>query len=187
MAYGITEYPNQFKRQDNFSLDKSSKYKTLAEAETYAKTSPIAYGLQIVGVDENNTLYILYPSDNANENFKLVPFDSIFANYLKYELGSWALTTRIKGVSAVFNFDIKYPIEATHYRIYINDKDVSGQLNIGEEFVTAPIIFQEEGAKISLALEKVENNIKTELIRGHSYITFSDEYVTMGILSTFEN
>lgn len=187
MAFGTTEYPNQFKRQDAFSLDKSCKYKTYAEALTYAKTSPIAYNLQMVGVDETDTLYILLPSDVSGENYKLVPFDSLFTNYLKYELGTWALTTRIEGVTAAFNFDIKFPVEATHYRVYINDEDVSGQIIIGDTFVTAPIMFEQEGAKISVALERIDDsNVTTELIRAHAITVHNNSFVTMGILTTFE-
>lgn len=187
MAFGTTEYPNQFKRQDSFSLDKSSKYKTYAEAKAYAATSPIAFNLQIIGVDENDTLYVLVPSNIDGENYMLVPFDSLFTNYLKYEIGSWALTTRIEGVTAAFNFDIKYPVEATHYRVYINDKDISGQLIIGDTFVTAPVMFEEEGAKISVALERIDDsNVTTELLKAHAITVHNNSFVTMGILTTFE-
>lgn len=186
MAFGTTEYPNQFKRQDAFSLDKSCKYKTLAEAENYARNNPIAYNLQIIGVDETNSLYVLIPSAVSGENYKLIPFDSLFTNYLKYEIGTWALTTRVEGVTAAFNFDVKFPVEATHYRVYINDQDISGQLIIGDTFVTAPIMFEEEGAKISVALERIDNSVTTELIKAHAITVHNNSYVTMGILSTFE-
>lgn len=187
MAFGITEYPNQFKRQDNFSLDKSSKYKTYDEAKAYAASSPIAYNLQIIGVDENDTLYVLVPSNIDGEKYTLIPFDSLFTNYVKYEIGTWALTTRVENVSAAFNFDIKYPIEVTHYRIYINDIDVSGQLTIGDTFVTAPVMFEQEGAKISIALERIDDsNVTSELLRAHVITIHNNSFVTMGILTTFE-
>ena len=37
--YGITEYPNTFKRQGSFPLDKSSKFDNLDEAIEYVPTN----------------------------------------------------------------------------------------------------------------------------------------------------
>ncbi len=39
----ITEYPNSFKRQGAFPLERYSIFNTLTEAEAYAKSNPIAY------------------------------------------------------------------------------------------------------------------------------------------------
>lgn len=187
LQYGTTEYPNTFKRQADFALDKSSRYSTLAEAIAYAKNNPIAYINQIIGVDETGGLYVLQTSEKNNTRFDLIPLESLFINYIKYEIGNWALTTRIEGVTAAFNFDIKYPVEATHYVVYINDEDVSGRLALGETFVTAPIMFNQEGAKITVALEKVDSdNIVTTLIKANAVTIHNNDYVTMGLLTTFE-
>lgn len=46
----ITEYPNTFKRQGAFPLERYSLFNTLAEAQAYASSNPIAYIGQIVTV-----------------------------------------------------------------------------------------------------------------------------------------
>jgi hypothetical protein len=46
----ITEYPNSFKRQDAFPLERYSVFSTYAEAKDYAENSKIAYVTQPIGV-----------------------------------------------------------------------------------------------------------------------------------------
>lgn len=193
MAYGITEYPNQFKRQGAFSLDKTSKFATLLEAQDYAASSPIAYNLQIIGVDETNLLYVLVPSEIDDIQYNILPLDVLSSNHLKYEIGTWALTSRISNnndtqISASFNFDIKYPIVATHYRIFINGNDISGQLNLGTEFVTAPVLFTQDGVDIYMTLERVDSKgITIELLKAKVVKVYNTSLVVMGILTTSEN
>ncbi len=186
MAFGITEYPNQFKRQDSFSLDKSSKYEKLSDAIEYAAHSAIAYNLQIIGVDETSSLYVLQPSNEEDTNYKLIPLDTFFINYLQYKIGTWSITDRIEDITSAFNIDIDYPIEVTHYRIYLNDNDISGQLPIGETFVTAPIIFKQSKNKITLVLERVKENVTQELLKVNAVTVYNNDFVTMGILTTYD-
>lgn len=74
-SYGVTEYPNTFKRQSDFPLDKTSVFKSYEDAANYAANSPIAYGGQIIGVknttNDNYTAYILQPSNDAGHKFTL--------------------------------------------------------------------------------------------------------------------
>lgn len=46
----ITEYPNTFKRQGAFPLERYSLFNTLADAQAYASSNPIAYVGQIITV-----------------------------------------------------------------------------------------------------------------------------------------
>lgn len=77
----ITEYPNSFKRQGAFPLERYSVFPSYQEAKTYAETSKIAYVTQPIGVaykigeevvadyyiigDENGTLIHI---GNSNHN-----------------------------------------------------------------------------------------------------------------------
>lgn len=57
--FAFMEFPMAFSRQDSFPLDKTSVYGSLAEAQTYAQTSPLAYVGQILSVVVNgvSTVY----------------------------------------------------------------------------------------------------------------------------------
>lgn len=70
----ITEYPNSFKRQGAFPLERYSIFNTLDEAKTYAKSNPIAYVGQIITVvDAGGTS--IYKINNAAGD--LVRVDSL--------------------------------------------------------------------------------------------------------------
>lgn len=70
----ITEYPNSFKRQGAFPLERYSVFNTLTEAEAYAKSNPIAYVGQIITVvDAGGTS--IYKINNAAGD--LVRVDSL--------------------------------------------------------------------------------------------------------------
>ena len=49
-SFPFMEFPMAFSRQDSFPLDKTSVYGSLAAAQTYAQTSPLAYVGQVLSV-----------------------------------------------------------------------------------------------------------------------------------------
>lgn len=51
--FAYMEFPMAFSRQGSFPLDKTGVCGSMAEAETYAQTSPLAYVGQILAVVEN--------------------------------------------------------------------------------------------------------------------------------------
>ena len=51
--FAFMEFPMAFSRQDGFPLDKTCVYGSLAAAQTYAQTSPLAYVGQVLAVVEN--------------------------------------------------------------------------------------------------------------------------------------
>ena len=57
----LTEYPNSFKRQGPFPLELYEIYQTLSAAQSYARTSGVAYVGQRLIVDDGDTvtLYII--------------------------------------------------------------------------------------------------------------------------------
>ncbi len=63
--FAFMEFPMAFSRQDGFPLDKTSVYASLAEAETYAKTSPLAYVGQVLSVVENDEAKAYQIKDTA--------------------------------------------------------------------------------------------------------------------------
>ena len=48
--FAFMEFPMAFSRQDGFPLDKTCVYGSLAAAQTYAQTSPLAYVGQVLAV-----------------------------------------------------------------------------------------------------------------------------------------
>lgn len=48
--YSYMEFPLSIKRQDAFPIDKDSVFYSLAEAQEYASSSPLAYPTQVIGV-----------------------------------------------------------------------------------------------------------------------------------------
>ena len=63
--FAFMEFPMAFSRQDGFPLDKTSVYGSLTEAETYAKTSPLAYVGQVLSVVENDEAKAYQIKDTA--------------------------------------------------------------------------------------------------------------------------
>ena len=70
----ITEYPNSFKRQGAFPLERYSVFNTLTEAEAYAKSNPIAYVGQIITVVDAGGTSIYKINNEAGD---LVRVDSL--------------------------------------------------------------------------------------------------------------
>lgn len=48
--YSYMEFPLSIQRQDAFPLDKNSVFYSLAEAQEYASSNPLAYPSQVIGV-----------------------------------------------------------------------------------------------------------------------------------------
>ncbi len=63
--FAFMEFPMAFSRQDGFPLDKTSVYSSLAEAQTYAQTSPLAYVGQVLSVVENGEAKVYKIKDTA--------------------------------------------------------------------------------------------------------------------------
>lgn len=63
-SFAFMEFPMAFSRQDGFPLDKTSVYGSLAEAQTYAQTSPLAYVGQVLSVVADGTATV-YQIKNA--------------------------------------------------------------------------------------------------------------------------
>ena len=73
----ITEYPNSFKRQGAFPLERYSVFYSLNDAQDYAKENSLAYVGQYLVVVENNaaTLYVI---DNIAGYLKKVGFEAAY-------------------------------------------------------------------------------------------------------------
>lgn len=60
-TYAFMEFPLSISRQDAFPLDRNSVFYSLAEAQTYAQTSPLAYVGQLISVvvDGEASAYVI--------------------------------------------------------------------------------------------------------------------------------
>ena len=59
--YSYMEFPLSIQRQDAFPLDKNSVFYSLAEAQEYASSNPLAYPSQVIGVvDETQQAVSIY-------------------------------------------------------------------------------------------------------------------------------
>ena len=161
--FGITEYPNMFKRQGAFPLDGSSVFKSLNDAIEYAKSSPIAYEGQIISVIENNvtTIYTLNKSVVANTNYELSSVTSSSSNDLNdaiininnlinSKVGLWTISQKPNTLEAYLDFDILYPLEANSYEVFFNDESVSTILNLTDEFITTLKTFKDDSTLITI-------------------------------------
>lgn len=147
-SHGITEYPNTFKRQGSFPLDKSSAFDSLVEATEYAESSKIAYAGQIVSVieDDDVRIYLLKKHDDKSKNFKLVniPISTLslddaivnINNLINSKVGIWSVTRIDNTDNAVLDFDITYGIDANSYKVYLNEELVTDKLLLSDEFIT---------------------------------------------------
>lgn len=144
-SYGITEYPNTFKRQGSFPLDKSNVFYSLVEATEYAESNKIAYEGQIISVVENDDVnaYILKKNDDVTKNFKLVNISTNNANndiidindLINSKVGIWSVT-KTTNDDAILDFDIWYGVDANSYKVFFNEELVSDKLLLSDEFVT---------------------------------------------------
>lgn len=174
-SYGYVEHPSTIRRLADFPADESSCFKTYAEAKDYAENNPIAYDTQIIGVKETGEVYQIL-------NKELIPLQSSSINEMRYCFGHWGITELISGISCSFSMDIIYPILADSYRIFIDDSDISNSVDIGESFVSAPIIFENSlNMKIKLYREN------EEMLVLNSIPMFKNEKISCGILTTYKS
>ena len=143
--FGITEYPNTFKRQGSFPLDKSSKFKSLADAIDYAESSKIAYEGQIISVVENDNVnvYLLKRKDDADSGFKLVIIPTISTDVgdfiidmnklINSKVGIWTISKNSKG-NVILDFDIWHAANADSYEVSIDDITLDKKL-LGEDCI----------------------------------------------------
>lgn len=146
-TYGVTEYPNTFKRQASFPLDNSSKFNSLSEATKYAASNPIAYEGQIISVSENGkvSVYVLEISTETNINYKLSGISSSsdesndlnnavinINNLINSKVGIWSATKNSNDSNFYLDFDILYPLEASSFIIYYTDDSCSTMTTIGK-------------------------------------------------------
>ena len=147
-SYGITEYPNTFKRQGSFPLDKTNVFNSLIEANEYAESSKIAYEGQVISVIDSGdvNVYVLKKNDDVTKNFKLVHIsvsssgtnDNIIDmnNLINSKVGIWSITEKSNTNDAILDFDIFYGLDANMFEVYYNDELVSNKLALSDEFIT---------------------------------------------------
>ena len=131
--FGVTEYPNTFKRQAAFPLDQSSKFNTLDEAIEYAKFSLIAYEGQIISVVENDNiaLYMLKQSNGAdNERYELKSIDID-------KVGTWSVCDNANKTKAILDFDIFSPISTNYYEVYFDNYKFGEKMLLTESLATS--------------------------------------------------
>lgn len=64
-SFPFMEFPLSISRQDGFPLDRYSKFDSFEAAQAYARTSPLAYVSQIIGVVENGRASAYMISDTS--------------------------------------------------------------------------------------------------------------------------
>lgn len=173
-TFGITEYPNTFKRQGSFPLDKSCVYNSLLEATQYAESSQIAYAGQLISVIENNNVnvYVLKKHEDVTKNFKLVSLSESngqsdivdINNLINSKVGTWSIT-KSTTEDAILDFDVWYGVTANSYEVFFNEELVSDKLSLSDEFVTNLENFNNDSISIKLKfynddLEAFELNAK---------------------------
>lgn len=195
--YGITEYPNTFKRQASFSLDSTSTWQSYAEAEEYAATNPTAYELQPLTIKDGDKIRFCVlkeaPTGSTitidgvikSRKYMLIDItEYIDKSYNK--IGTFSLTNRIDNLTCELLYDVLYPISADAFDVYLDDKNISGMISTGDNFVTAPIIFDGDTIKLYLDFFKFnvvdERNYPKFLFRVEAKILYKTDDLTLGTL-----
>lgn len=166
-SYGVTEYPNTFKRQGSFPLDKYSKFDSLNEANEYAANNPVAYSGQIISVEENNNvdIYKLVKNINAGTGYILTPIDSfsdesinnILSNVyetLDEKIGLWTMKLNDNN-QLVLDFDIFHSLESNSFSVYVNESLIYEKIKIGND-CNFPL---NDGSSLSDFIENSINNM----------------------------
>ena len=162
--YGVSEYPNTFKRQANFPLDQSSVFYSYAEAEEYAKSNAIAYNGQIIAVstDDSIGVYILYPSAKSDYNFDLLELNGTTP------YGNWYVDTS-EGTTVSLNIDLMLPIKADKYKVLVDDEVEINSTDLSED--------------IQLPLTNIQNN-NVKIIFQKTTDTATIDILTLELIKT---
>lgn len=129
-SFGITEYPNTFKRQESFPLDGSSVFASLEEANNYAKNSKIAYAGQVVSVlDENGIvrIYFLQASEFNGFDLKELTFNNYATDNV---IGSWGAISTPDTNFVEIAVELYYPLEVNCYTIISDDTAINSTYDI---------------------------------------------------------
>lgn len=164
--YGVSEYPNTFKRQANFPLDQSSVFYSYTEAEEYAKSNPIAYNGQIIAVstDDSIGVYVLYPSTKSGYSFDLLELNGTTS------YGNWYVDTS-EGTNVTLNTDLMLPIEADKYKVLVDNEVEIDSTELTED--------------IQLPLTNIQNN-NIKVVFQKTTDTTTLDILTLELIKTCE-
>lgn len=190
-TFGVTEYPNTFKRQGAFPLDKFSVFSSLSSAIEYAKSNSIAYEGQIISVVENDTVtaYTLKKSAESDVNYELTLISASsndsdvsvdltnVTNDINNKIGVWTISEK-SDTGASLDFDLMYPIEADSYEVYFNDESVSEVLSLADEFVTDLEVVTNDSNNITI---KFYNN-SVPIFNVEARVLYKNNIVVLGSL-----
>ena len=169
MAYGISEYPNTFKRQDSFPLDMYSNFKSYEEALNYANYHKASYAGQIITVIENDivSVYYLQKSADSDKRFDLV---SNTQSASSNNVGTW--TGAIIDDSVLFTYDLQLPLNINYIKInnvpYMFTEDIHMTKDLlvnGAEFIFGTTkyenneIIYNDIINVSISVLKETNNL----------------------------
>lgn len=107
---------------------------------------------------------------------------------LQRKIGTWSLSTRIKGISVELYWELFFPVNVTHWRVLINNKDVTGTLNASDSFVTSPVLFGEDEINLTFVFENLDDNGKPyEVFRALTKSLYKTDKTTIGNLLLITN
>ena len=192
-SFGITEYPNSFKRQSSFPIDSSTVFNSLDEATIYAESNPIAYEGQIVSVKNNGdvSVYVLKKHNDDTKNYKLSSLTSVtdnlnnaildLNNLINSKIGVWSISNKPQSTDAFLDFDILYSLEATAYEVFYNEELVSNKLSLTDEFITNLEKFNKENINITIKFynDDAESfEVKAEPVYKNKVVIFGSLHLT---------
>lgn len=187
MAYGVTEYPNTFKRQDAFPLDNTSLFNSMEAALQYInKPNSTAYGGQIISINDNGSysIYVVQIINNAKTLVNIMPQ---ILNNLTYNVGTYCLynyNDDVMNENSELMFDINYPLRASSYSMYLNNSNepVNDELiQIGHSIsIFLGIATFDQINEFTIKLFDDNSN---ELLTLYAKTIWSNENIKLGILS----
>ena len=107
---------------------------------------------------------------------------------LQRKVGTWSLSTRIEGISVELYWELLFPVNVTHWRVLINNKDVTGTLNASDSFVTSPVLFGDDEINLTFVFENLDDNGKPyEVFRALTKSLYKTDKTTIGNLLLITN
>lgn len=130
----------------NVYLKPDLQLNSLLDVIQYGKYNPNCYSNQIVSRKTNNFIkfYIMIKYSAYNNGYYPICLSDLYDAGIYNTLGYFEISPKLSSLTSDLTLKL-IDLQATHYKLYINNKEISEKyINISEGFTTAPYIFSND-------------------------------------------
>lgn len=130
----------------NVYLKPDLQLNSLLDIIQYGKYNPNCYSNQIVSRKTNNFIkfYIMIKHLTYNNGYYPICLNDLYDAGVYNTLGYFEISPKLPSLTSDLTLKL-IDLQATHYKLYINNKDISeNYINISKGFTTAPYIFSND-------------------------------------------